>query len=140
MRCKTHHTHQHADLALTHLSCSDKLMIVVCASPSISATVNLLRILGQPDIIPGFSLNWCQKEKSFLFLFKDIEGESYLFSVGGTTVDMSCMEIIHRAFAYPQMSTGQGHTQAALQHAHQHWCCTKTLPQCRNVFVLSPDI
>ncbi len=75
-----------------HLSCSDKLMMVVCAAPSILASV------------------------------KDVEGESDLFSVGGATVDMCCVEIIHRAFAYTQRSTGQGHTQAALQYAHQQ--CT----------------
>ena len=55
----------------------------------------------------------------------DVGGETYLFSVGGTTVDMCCVEIIHRAFAYMQRSTGQGHTQAALQHAHQQ--CTHAL-------------
>ena len=71
------------------LSCSEELMIVVCAAPSILSHV------------------------------KNIEGESYLFSVGGSTVDMCCMKIIHRALAYPQMSTGQGHSQAALHHANQ---------------------
>jgi len=72
-----------------NLSCSDKLMIVVCAAPLILAAV------------------------------KDVEGESDLFSVGGTTVDMCCVELIHRAFAHTQRSTGQRHTQAALQYAYQ---------------------
>ncbi len=113
-------TQQRSQLALMHLSCSDELviMVMVITMVTIIMVIIMVKIVVIMMVIILIMIIVITTA-SILANVKDVEGESYLFSVGGSTADMCSVEIIHRTLAYPQMSTGQGHSQAALHHAHQ---------------------